>query len=295
MLDFRHETFLALCKIKNYTKTAEFLNITQPAVTQHIKFLEEYYGIKLFFYKGKKLILTEEGGKLRSFAMTINSDIRHLQESFNMESDKIQPMIFGTTLTIGEYIMPPILAKVMDIYPNLHINMLVNNTQMLMEKLRDGEINFAIVEGFFNKAEYEAKLFSLEEFIPVCSPKSPLAGKKVAFNEILNERLIIREKGSGTREIFEMLLNEHNLSLGSFKRICELGNMNTIKDLVVNNYGITFLYQKAALREIASGQLCKLEIEGFSVQREFNFVFLKNSVHGEEYLRWLSLFKCDNI
>ena len=117
MLDFRMKTFLTLCRLKNYTKTAEELFITQPAVSQHIKFLENLYGIALFTYKGKTLTLTKDGEQLRRFTLTMQRDIDKLSARFKASLAQIK-LKFGATLTIGEYKMPPISN---DYVQNIHM------------------------------------------------------------------------------------------------------------------------------------------------------------------------------
>ncbi len=291
MLDFRYETFLALNKIGNYTKTAEFLHITQPAVSQHIKFLEKYYGGKLFYYKDKTLLLTQRGKKLYDFVLTMSVDSKHLKNMLCNENISITQLNFGATLSIGEFVCPEIISQLIKKYPDTHINMPVDNTQVLLRKLQDGEINFAFVEGFFDKSEYGYELFSVENFIAVCGEKHKLCNKAVTLEDILSERIIIREKGSGTRDVFEQILYKNNLSVNSFKKVCEIGNMSTIKHLVSSNIGITFLYKIAVKKELETGILKEINVQNLPVSHEFNFVYLKNSLHKNEYISWFNYFK----
>lgn len=290
MLDFRHETFLALCKIRHYTRTAQALHITQPAVTQHIQFLEDYYGGKLFSYKNRRLSLTSRGEKLLKFALTMRSDSALLQETLRQEEERSVRLRFGATLSIGEFVMPELLEQLLLDYPHIHVNMPVNNTQVLLQKLRDGEIDFALLEGYFDRSEYSSELFSTEEFIGVCGGEHHLRGKEVSLSEVLDERIILREPGSGTREIFEHMLGEHNLSTGSIKSWCEVGNMGTIKRLVAGNCGITFLYRAAAARELESGDLMEINLKE-KLSHDFSFVCLKDSLYQPDYKVWLEYFK----
>ncbi len=289
MLDFRHETFLALCRIGNYTKAAEHLHITQPAVSQHIKFLEEQYGGKLFSYDHKTLKLTQRGKKLQDFALTVSADSKRL--SHMLINDSVSTLCFGATLSIGEFILPEIVSKMIEKNPTIQITMPVDNTQVLLKKLRASEIDFAFIEGYFDKTEYDSVMFSKEEFITVCSPAHALANKKATFEDIFNERLILRELGSGTRNVFEQILHQFNLNVSSFQNICEIGNMSAIKQLVARNNGITFLYRVAAKAELERGVLSEIHLEKFPVVREFSFVYLKNSLHKKEYLSWLEFSK----
>lgn len=290
MLDFRFNTFLTLCKVRNYTKTAEILHITQPAVSQHIKYLEESYGVKLFNFSGKILNLTEAGKILYDFALAMQSSSDRVKSMVTGSAKINQPITFATTLTIGEYIMPNLLINLVADFPKTHLTMYVGNTKSLLEKLRDGKIDFAILEGHFDKSNYNSFLFSLESFIGVCSANHAFADAKLSFKDIFNERLILREKGSGTREIFEQILYEHNTTMKNFKHIMEVGNISVIKEMVSKNLGITFLYKEAVKDELANGILKQINISDLDVDREFNFVFLKDSLHYKEYEEWFNYF-----
>lgn len=290
MINFRLKTFLTLCRVQNYTKTAEVLHITQPAVSQHIKYLEEEYNTKLFQYKGKVLSLTESGEILYSFVTGIESSSLRLKEILLSSQNFQTPIHFGTTLTIGQYTMPTILSNLIKDYPQVHINMEVDNTKNLLHKLENGDIDFALLEGHFDKSKYSAMMFSKENFIGICSPYNLLAKDKVDFEEVFQEKLIVREMGSGTREIFEQILYEHNFTMDNFKQKIELGNISIIKDLIKENLGITFLYEKAVKKELENGTLKKINIKDFNVEREYNFVFLKHNLHAKEYINWFNYF-----
>ncbi|MDD4698667.1 MAG: LysR substrate-binding domain-containing protein [Oscillospiraceae bacterium] len=291
MLDFRHETFITLCSCSSFTKAAELLHITQPAVSQHIKYLEEFYGCKLFETANRKIRLTHQGELLKEFAMTIFSDSKHFKENIHSIQTDTMKFSFGATLSIGEYVMPEILSRLLSKYPEMKIHMSVANTQALLERLNNGELDFIVVEGLFDKSEYDSTLFSLEKFIPVCSPESGFAKQEASFKELTRSRLILRERGSGTREIFENILQKNNYSLHAFEKLIEIGNMAAIKKMVSNGLGITFLFEVAGKREIEDGTLSVINIPGFSEQREFNFVLLKDSFFRERYMKIYELLK----
>ena len=289
MIDFRHRTFLKLCQIKNYTKTAENLHVTQPTISQHIKHLEKYYGVKLFNYSSKKLKITAAGKKLYHYTERMIADSREIKKILQ-EKNEFKNIIFGATLSIGEFVMPEILIKAMKQKPKLNFDMLVENTQTLIEKLKKGEINFAILEGFFDKSKFGHQLFSKENFIGVSSSQSKYCNYEIEMEELLNSCLILREKGSGTRDILEQLLYENNLRKESFDKVIEIGNMSAIKRLVAENKGITFMYKAAAEKELENDLLKPLKINDFEVKREFNFVYLKDSVFEDQYHKYFKLF-----
>lgn len=212
MLDFRIYTFLELCKTLSYTKTAEKLHMTQPAVTQHIKFLEEFYKNKLFLYSGRTLSLTEYGKLLHRYLVAMNSDSEKVREKILNLSSNNHTLNFGATLTIGEYVIPKVLRKLSSDYPEINVSISVKDTKLLLEKLENGDIEFLLVEGFFEKTKYDSFLFSKEEFVAVCSNKNRFSQGEFTFEDLLEERIIVREKGSGSRDIFEKILYDNNLS-----------------------------------------------------------------------------------
>lgn len=291
MLDYRHETFLTVADCNSFTKAAEMLHITQPAVSQHIKFLEDLYGCKLFDTANRKTMLTTQGELLKEFVTTVYSDAKHLKDNISAVETETMQFSFGATLSVGEYVMPRVLSRMLIKYPELKFHMSVANTQILLERLNHGELDFIVVEGLFDKSEYDSTLFSMEKFVPICSPESKLAKGKKRFSDITDNRLILRERGSGTREIFENILQKNNYSLHAFDKVIEIGNMAAIKKMVTNNLGISFLFEVAAKKEIDDGSLALIDIAGFSEQREFNFVLLKGSFFRERYMNIYKLLK----
>lgn len=282
MLDFRLFTFLTLCETMSYTKAADRLHLTQPAVTQHVKYLEREFGAPLFHYASKSLSLTQEGELLRQYAVAVRADSEKLRELIGKKKKRNRKLVFGATLTIGEYVLPEILSGYLSKFPDTDVGMQVNNTSTLLQRLVHGEIEFAFIEGNFNREEFESRLFSEERFIAVCAPSSPLLRKKVALSDLTKERLLLREAGSGTRNVLETVLYEHNLSPSDFRSVVEISNFAAIKKLAEDGLGVTFAYEEAVKEEIRQGKLCQLPISHFHVAREFNFVLLKHSVMKQE-------------
>lgn len=266
----------------NFTRASEKLNITQPAVSQHIRFLEKHYNTKLFRYEGKKLQLTGAGEILRNASLTMKHDELSIQDEMLKAEDE-KELRFGATRTVGDALMGNILERYLRKYPEARIHMEVDNTRELLMRLDEGEIDFALVEGFFKKSEYESQVYSVENYIAVCSPDHQFQKEPVSVEDLFQERLLLREQGSGTREVMERYLSAKNLSLADFRKVMEAGSLQTIKELTKAGCGITFLYEVAVRRELADGVLKRIPLEDFHISHEFAFIWRRGSIYADRY------------
>jgi len=271
MLDHRMKTFLTLCETMNYRAAAEQLHITQPAVTQHIHYLEEYYGCKLFTYDGRKLAKTEQGMLLERSTHAMNYQEQHL--ILEMQERQTPALTIGATKTIGEFVIAGQVARYLA-QKNRRLSLVVDNTKQILERLDQGELDFALVEGYFSRSDYANRFLREEAFVGLCSADHPLAGQSVALETLFSEDLLLREEGSGTREIFETMLLEHNRTISDFERVTCINNTGLLADLVAEGCGITFGY--AALAE-KKPTLAQFTVSGWEVSREFNYVYLIHS------------------
>lgn len=295
MFDQRTKTFLEVCKWMSYTKAAEALFITQPAVTQHIKFLETRYNTRFFSYANRQIGLTPAGREFKRYLKEGMAKERLVSEKIR-ELDKGERTIkFGATLTIGEYTIAPFINDFHDKYKDYRISIQIDNTRILMEELDSGGIHFVLIEGLFNKSDYDSRLLAMKDFILVVHPASGLANKnRPVLEDILKETLIIREKGSGSREVLESGLAERNHSLDDFQETISIGNVSLMKRMVQDGLGITFMYEDAAKVELDTGKLAKVDLGDFSISREFNFVSITDSPFKDELDSLYGYFK-ENI
>lgn len=283
MLDFRYDTFLDLCETLNYSRTAENLHLSQPTVTQHIQHLERRYGTSLFLYRSKRLQLTEKGEELCRQVRRIRGMIRQAERQMAAPAGP-KVLRIGATKTIGAYVLPPAVESYLRENPDTDIDLYVDNTRALLGRLNAGLLDFAYLEGFFNKGTYAHRLLRREQFLGACAPDSPLVGRSLELEDLLGERLIIREPGSGTREILEKQLQQFSYGVGSFRHVSQISSFDAIRSLVAGGEGITFLYRPAAESALREGTLVQLDIEGFPLLREFNFVMPEGAEPEERHL-----------
>ena len=282
MLDFRVETFLTVCRTMHFTRAAEELHITQPAVSQHIRALEEQYGVKLFHLQGRQLQLTESGRLLFRAASAMRHDALRVSEALRQQGNR-RTLRFGATLTIGEYVMPGPLLRLLEEEPDLQLRMLTANTRELLERLDRGELDFAIVEGYFDRQAYDSLTYCVQPFLPVCAPEYSFACPVRRLEDLLGERLLVREPGSGTRNVLERALEARNLQVQSFRRYTQLGSVNLLKALVCAGAGISFFYRPVVREELDRGLLREIPLEDCAVSHEFTFLWHRGSVFSPQY------------
>ena len=282
MLDFRVATFLTVCKTLNFTRAADELNLTQPAVTQHIHFLEKYYGVKLFRYDKKVLYLTDDGKILYERLNSIKKDEDEIQNELRFKKDIFSLISFGVTMTIGEYAIVEPIASFISSHPEINIHIHYGNTYDLLKMLDDGIISFALIEGYYPEEKYGHCKYMTDDFICICSSNHVFSRiKPDNLRDLINEKLILREKGSGTRNILERCLASRGMGISQFKSFIQAENMHTIVNLVENDCGIAFLYKTAANESLKKGYIRELKLSDFSMKHNFDFVWDKNSIYAD--------------
>lgn len=272
MLDYRIETFLTLCEEMNYRKTAEKLNMTQPGVTQHIHYLEKFYGAKLFEYNGRQLTKTKPAEMLKRHFDSVRTEEFSLKESFCYK-DTVHLKV-GATKTIGEYVIVPAIKSFLSNMSH-RLDLIIDNTETLLSMLAHGELDFAVIEGVFSKEAYPHHLFKRERFVGLCGKKHPFAGKTIPLEELFLESLIVREKGSGTRMLLQQAITDRGYSLESFRRYSSVSNFSVICELVANEGAITFAYEPVAY---SRDDLATFMVEEMQIHGEFNFVYTNAQV-----------------
>ena len=275
MIDERLLSLYILSKEKNYTKTANTLNLTQPAISHHIKALEKEYNQKLIVKKGKNLTLTPAGeilvqyyDKFKSLDVRMNEDITNIN-SLNKFID------IGITLTAGESLIPSILSIIIKSIPNISINFHTDNMEKIYKGVKNDVLDFAIIEGQFPKeTSINSFLLAEDEMILVTSPSHTFKNMK-KINRLLlqKERLILRERKSNTRTLIEEFLNNNGDSISRYNVMLELENINLIKELVSQNYGVSILPRSVCQQEIKKGKLIEVELEDFHIHRGIYIVY----------------------
>lgn len=287
MLDYRTHTFLTVCKLGSYTRAAAELHITQPAVSQHIRQLESHYGCDLFHKGGRRGELTRAGAMLFHALETMENDEFRLKaqaEALSLEQPTKAPLRFGCTRTICDYWVPRVLARHLAKHPDEMVQMRVGNTQELIGDLEAGNIDFALVEGSFDRALFDSVPISRERYVAVGNVREfEPANRPASISDLLDRRLILREAGSGTREILEKHLAARDLDLDDFAGTLEIASIPAIKLCVQAGAGVTFMYRAAVERELDEGALRDITPADFFVEHDFRLIWQRGSLGARRY------------
>ena len=278
MIDYRVDTFLLLCQHMNYRRTAEALGITQPAVTQQIHHLEKQYGCKLFEYQNSKLRKTEAAQVLEQYARAMRLQDQNLRTKLG---SRLRELKVGATKTIGDYVLKEDIRRYLR-HEDHALSLVVDNTEHLLKMLDENKLDFAVIEGYFDRNLYDYQLLRKEPFVGICPKEHPFAGQEVALEDIFQQTIIHREEGSGTRAILEQKLRGYNESLDRFRRQICISSFPVILDLVKSGCGISFVYEVLA---DSDPDIAKFTILGEPIVREFNIVHLKYA-DLQEKIQW---------
>ena len=270
-MDTKMLTFLTLCRKMNYRKTAQELHLTQPAVTKQIQGLEQQYGTKLFIYNGHSLQKTRDCIILEEYAQSLNYNYNEVIKK--LAGDKTTFIRLGATKTIGDYVIGDNIKKQLK-YTGRSLSLVVDNTERLLSMLDCGELDFAVIEGLFNKIKYDYRLLCDEPFVGICKQGHPFDGQSVTVKQLQEETVIVREEGSGTRRILEHELKSLGFDLNLFAKTVYISSFKLIRELVADGLGISFVYKSIVGDDSSFGTF---EVEDFGKTHEFNIVYLKNT------------------
>lgn len=290
MIDYRYKTFSVLADLLNYTKTAEYLNLSQPAVTKHIQYLENHLEIQLFNYKNRKLTLTEQGSYLKKEIDRVNQETTLIKAKLAKKSSK-KILSVGASRTTGEYFIADKLQQFTLTQKNAEVDLVIDNTKNILSLLDQGKIDIALISGPFDKNSYHTQLFFEDAIVAICSPDNPLADlKEAVFSDLKNERLMVREKEAGISGALKVALSENKLKLNQFSERTTIGNIHLIKELVKKDEGISFLYNISVVDDIEDESLSSILLTDFSYTQSFYLVWNKTDRPNSLRTKFIHLF-----
>jgi DNA-binding transcriptional LysR family regulator len=268
-------TFRRLAFEGNYTRTAEALNLTQPAVTQHVRALEAHFGVKLVDIVGRRAVLTDAGQFLAARSEAVLGAVSALERDMLEYADiRTGTLRLGATLTIGTYDLPALAAAFRALHPGITLDVAIENTARIVELVRQGELALALVEGAVEPDEELAVTpYTEDELVVIVRPGHPAAGRgSVKAETFRDEPFVAREDGSGTRVAFERAFRrsgiEPHVALA-------LPSGEGIVRAVEAGIGAAMLSTRVAADALAAGRVVRVPVAGLDLHRAFNLVRLR--------------------
>lgn len=288
MIDSKLYTLLCVCETGSFTKAAQQLSLTQPAVSQHIRQLEQELGVKLFHRGGGSLKLTVEGEITIRYAKRMIALVHNLERDIQDERQQLTRIVVGLTHTSESNPVAEALARYCSENHAVKIMLITDTIKNLYAKLRTYEIDLAIVEGPLSEPGYNSLLLDTDSLVLIVPNDHPLAKQGiVTIEELKNQRLILRLPSSGTQNLFLSHLESRGMFIEEFNVVLEVDNIATIKDLIRRGYGVSILAKSACLDELKKGKLTALPVENLSMMREINLVYHPDFGH-DDILRDIS-------
>lgn len=280
------EIFLNVVKMGHLTHVAKMMDLSQSAVSMSIKELENILGRPLFDRINKKLILNEIG---RNFHDTIEPIFKRLEDveyEFQNTEDKGTVRI-GASTTIVDYLMPPIVCRYMDSYPDVKIQLKEGNTRKIVSMVKEGRLDMAFVEALEKDSDIIYERIGFDELIVVTANKAYAEGV-YDLEELAGERWVLREEGSSARETFLDTIKEKPFCLNIF---LALGHTESIKSILQSGNSFTCLSALAAQSEIEEGKLFQVNIKDFHCTRSFYALYHKDKYHSDLFDKFLAFSK----
>jgi DNA-binding transcriptional LysR family regulator len=276
-MDFRLKVFLTVAARLSFTKAASELFITQPAVSKHIRELEEEYKIKLFERNGSKIAVTKAGHLLLQHTKRLFEIYRDIDFDMSALIHEQRGLLrVGASTTLSQYIIPPVLARFHQKMKEVKITLINGNTEQIEKSLLEKEIEVGIVEGQLKNKGIKYIPFLKDELVLVCKANHSLAKKnEITKEDLLKMQFLMREQGSGTLEVIEYGLKTFNVSLDQLDVQMQLGSTESIKSYLLNSNCVAFISIHAVNKELKNNQLTILDIKNLSIERNFYIVTLQ--------------------
>jgi DNA-binding transcriptional LysR family regulator len=272
--------FYTVAEKGSFSAAAQALHMTQPAVTMQIQSLEDYFGTKLLHRSTKKIELSEAGRTLLPHAKRSVELVRQTDEAMSAFTQMLQGRLqLGASLTIGEYVLPRMLGPFARQYPDISIVMKVMNTTQIMDDILKHQLNFGLIEAPVHHPDMIVEPVMQDELKLVVPAGHALADRgEVELEDVLSYAFVLREKGSGTRQVMEDQLQKRNIDPQDMNVVMELGSTGAVKSAVEAGVGITMLSPSSVQHELALGLVHIVDIRGLEFKRQFYAIHLKSSL-----------------
>ncbi len=288
-MTLRHlKIFVAVCEIGSATAAGEKLYIAQPSISLALSELEDYYGIKLFDRISKRLHITEAGKHFLQYA----THIVGLFEDMEKEVKNFDAMGFiriGTSITIGNYLLPNYVAEFKQTHPKMDVKVVIDNSDKIQQYVLSNQVDIGLIEGVVHSSYIVENKFGEDELVLICGNDHPFANKKnIEIGKLQSESMILREVGSAGREIFDSMMTTHGLGISP---AWESTSTQAIVRAVQANLGLSVLPYLLVKEALDRKEICQFTIKGIKFERSFSVIYHRNKFLTESAKDFISLCK----
>lgn len=284
------KTFIAVVEYKNFTKAAEAINLSQPSVSLHIRHLEEYFNTILIqrSVKQKKIYITQAGNLLYERSKQIIKLLEDTKDELADYENIVHGRLhIGASFTIGEYFLPAFLGQFAKKYPNLELEVTIENTHNICEKVKNFQVDLALIEGTVPSSNFVINHFYKDKMVLAVPYNHYLVNRELSIEELQNQTWISREEGSGTREYLNLFLSSNNINA---KNIIVFGSNYSVKEAVKNNLGITFISSLVTENSLRNKEISILKTSQ-QYTRHFSYIFPKGIHPSRSTLVFIDMLK----
>jgi DNA-binding transcriptional LysR family regulator len=300
MHDHKLKVFCAVAETGSFSKASKMVNLTQPAVSLQIQALEESYETALFERSGKNITLTPAGKLLYQYAKDILNLYTTVEKEINSLTGLSKGSLqIGASSTIGNYLLPTVIIAFKKKYPKIDVNLFVSNTKGIIELLNAGKIDIGLVEGDVPKQSLDVEKLLEDELVLIMPPDHLWVKRKnISVSELLSQPVIMREDGSGTRQMIEKHLMANKISPNNLRMSLILGSTEAIKSAVEHGMGVSILSNWTVRKEVQFGTIKTNTFRDIRFTRNFNIVFHKRgalAATAKDFFDFLKIFPFQNI
>lgn len=286
-MTLRHlKIFVAVCEEKSVTKAAQSLHLAQPSVSLAVTELEEYYGVRLFDRISRKLLITELGKQFLEYATHIVTLFDRMEtEIRNWDAAGI--LRIGSSITIGNHLIPGYVKSFTEAHPQMKVQVTIDNSQNIEDRILANDVDFALIEGLVHSPQIESQKFMEDELVLICGKGHPLYGQDEAeVQTIVGYDFILREKGSGGRELFDSTMLIHQIEI---EPLWESVSNQAIIRAVSQGLGISILPQMLLETQLDDGSLWKIRLKDISFKRDCFVIYHKNKYLTESAKKFIEI------
>lgn len=275
MENFRLRVFRSVCEHLSFRRAGEELHLTQPAVTQHIKALEDELGTRLLDRTGGRVVLTAPGRVLYKRAGEMAELAARAQDEVaSLAGEHSGVLRAGCSTSIAQYVLPKMLGSFRQIHPLVKLQIRSGNTEEVVEWLIEGGIAIGLIEGPALRKDVRVEPFMQDELVPIFPTAHPWTNRhKLTIQDLKGEPLLLRERGSGTRRVLAAALEKVGLRLNELNVAMELDSTEAIISSVESGLGIGFVTRAAVLPRLPLGKIAAAPIQGLRIFRCFSLVY----------------------